>query len=155
MDAIEHRSVEEIRTKISSTALLLISVFMLGCAQSGRPGPAPALGGTTWQLVRFQGSDDNEVAPERRDLYTIAFGAGGSLNVRFDCNRGRGTWKSPEASQLEFGPLALTRAMCPSQSLHDLMVRQWPFVRSYLVRQGHLFISLQADGGTFEFEPAP
>jgi para-nitrobenzyl esterase len=105
--------------------------------------------------VRFQGSDDNEVAPKRRDLYTIAFGAGGSLNVRFDCNRGRGTWKSPEASQLEFGPLALTRAMCPSQSLHDLMVRQWPFVRSYLVRQGHLFISLQADGGTFEFEPAP
>jgi len=141
--------------KISSTALLLIPVFMLGCAQSGRPGPAPALGGTTWQLVRFQGSDDNEVAPKRRDLYTIAFGAGGSLNVRFDCNRGRGTWKSPEASQLEFGPLALTRAMCPSQSLHDLMVRQWPFVRSYLVRQGHLFISLQADGGTFEFEPAP
>jgi hypothetical protein len=31
----------------------------------------------------------------------------------------------------EFGPLALTRAMCPMGSLHDELVRQWPKVRSY------------------------
>jgi hypothetical protein len=28
------------------------------------------------------------------------------------CNRGRGTWKSAGPNQLQFGPLALTRAMC-------------------------------------------
>jgi para-nitrobenzyl esterase len=40
-------------------------------------------------------------------------------------------------------------------SLHDELVRQWPNVRSYLLKDGRLFLSLMADGGTIEFEPAP
>jgi heat shock protein HslJ len=55
--------------------------------------------------------------------------------------------------QLEFGPLASTRAMCPPGSLHDQMAKQWSAIRSYLVRDGHLFLSLMADGGIYEFEP--
>jgi para-nitrobenzyl esterase len=66
---------------------------------------------------------------------------------------GRGTWKSPGPNQLEFGPLALTRAMCPPGSLHDRIVKQWPFVRSYIIKDGRLFLSLMADGGIYEFEP--
>ena len=42
---------------------------------------------------------------------------------------------------LEFGPLALTRAMCPVGSLHDELVRQWPYVRSYR-RQGWTTLSV-------------
>jgi para-nitrobenzyl esterase len=56
--------------------------------------------------------------------------------------------------QIEFGPLALTRAMCPPGSLHDQWVKQWPYIRSYVVKDGHLFLSLMADGGIYEFEPA-
>jgi len=26
-------------------------------------------------------------------------------------------------------------------------------VRSYMIKDGHLFLSLMADGGTYEFEP--
>jgi para-nitrobenzyl esterase len=47
----------------------------------------------------------------------------------------------------------LTRARCPEGSLHDQLVKQWGFVRSYVVRDGHLFLSLMADGGIYEFEP--
>ena len=111
--------------------------------------------GTAWQFVRFQGGDGAILTPDERAKYTIAFADNGGLNVRFDCNRGRGTWKSPGPDQIEFGPLALTRVMCPSGSLHDHMVKQWPFVRSYIIKSGHLFVSLMADGGTFEFEPLP
>jgi para-nitrobenzyl esterase len=32
-------------------------------------------------------------------------------------------------------------------------VKQWGFIRSYVVRDGHLFLSLMADGGIYEFEP--
>ena len=64
-----------------------------------------------------------------------------------------GTWKSSGPPELELGPLALTRAMCPSGSLHDQIVKQWPYVRSYVMRDGHLFISLMADGGIYEFAP--
>jgi len=49
--------------------------------------------------------------------------------------------------------LALTRAMCPPGSRHDQVVKQWPYLRSYVMRHGHLFLSLMADGGTYEFEP--
>lgn len=86
--------------------------------------------------MRFKGSDD------------------GSLTARIDCNRGRGTWKSAAPGQVELGPLALTRAMCPPGSLHDRIVRHLPIVRSYVVRDGRLFLSLMADGGIYEFEPS-
>jgi para-nitrobenzyl esterase len=74
--------------------------------------------------------------------------------ARVDCNRGRGTWESSGAGQLTLGPLALTRAMCPSGSLHDQIVRQWSYIRSYVLKDGHLFLALMADGGIYEFEPS-
>ena len=83
----------------------------------------------------------------------IVFNADGSVAVRVDCNRGRGSWKSAGPSQLEFGPLALTRAMCPPGSLHDRIVKDWEYVRSYLVKDGRLFLSLMADGGIYQYEP--
>jgi len=114
---------------------------------------APGLEGTSWQLVKFQGGDETILTPDDRSKYTIEFGDGGQLTARVDCNRGRGTWKSSGPNHLEFGPLALTRAQCPPGSLHDHIVKQWPYVRSYVVRDGHLFLSLMADGGIYEFEP--
>lgn len=125
-----------------------------GQPSAAAPAPAPELAGTSWQLVRFQGSDDATLTPDDRAKYTIAFAPGGQLSVRVDCNRGRGTWKSSGANRIELGPLALTRAMCPPGSLHDHIVRQWGNIRSYVLRDGHLFLALMADGGTYELEPA-
>jgi para-nitrobenzyl esterase len=51
--------------------------------------------------------------------------------------------------------MAITRAMCPPGSLHDRIVKQLPYIRSYVIKDGHLFLSLMADGGIYEFEPAP
>jgi heat shock protein HslJ len=115
--------------------------------------PAQSLGGTSWQLVKFQGSDDTTLTPDDGAQYTIAFDADGTLVARVDCNRGRGTWRSSGPSQLELGPLALTRAACPPESLHDRIVKHWPYVRSYILKDGHLFLSLMADGGIYEFAP--
>jgi heat shock protein HslJ len=113
------------------------------------------LAGTSWQLVRFQGSDDKTLTPDDRAKYTIAFGTDGSVSARIDCNRGHGTWISAGPSHLQLGPLALTRAMCPPGSLHDRLVKDWSYVRSYVLKNGHLFLSLMADGGIYEFEPLP
>ena len=44
-------------------------------------------------------------------------------------------------------------AICPPGSLHDRMVKDWEFVRSYTIKDGHLFLALMADGGIYEFEP--
>jgi heat shock protein HslJ len=122
-----------------------------GSAGASAPG---GLAGTSWQLVRFEGGDDAVLAPDDRAKYTLDFGADGRLAARIDCNRGRGTWTSKGSSGLELGPLALTRAQCATGSLHDRIVRQWSNITSYVIRDGHLFLALMADGGIYEFEPA-
>jgi para-nitrobenzyl esterase len=117
------------------------------------PAGSASLQGTLWQLVTFQGGDGTTLTPDDRTKYTLDFGTGGRLTARIDCNRGAGTWKTTGSGQLELGPLALTRAKCPEGSLHDQIVKQWPYIRSFLIKDGHLFLALMADGGTYEFEP--
>ena len=117
--------------------------------------PSPSLSGTSWQLVRIQSMDDKVATPTDRSKYTMTFGADGRVNMQVDCNRGSGTWTSADSSQLVFGPMAMTRAMCPPGSLHDRIVKDMPYVRSYVIKDGHLFLSLMADGGIYEFEPMP
>ena len=111
------------------------------------------LDGTSWQLVKFRGGDDMVLTPEERPKYTLTFNKDGSVSARIDCNRGRGTWKSTRPGEVEFGPLALTRAMCAPGSLHDRMVKHLPYVRSYVIKDRNLYLSLMADGGIYEFEP--
>ncbi|HEX9184261.1 MAG TPA: META domain-containing protein [Burkholderiales bacterium] len=130
-------------------ALLLASA----CAGTPPQASPPGLAGTSWQFVRFQGGDDRAVVPDERAKYTVAFGADGGVSVRFDCNRGRGSWTSERPGQIQFGPMALTRAMCQPGSLHDQFLKHWPYVRSYVLKGGHLYLSLMADGGIYEFEP--
>ena len=132
---------------------LVMLVLVTGCAQHARPVPIDGLTSTAWHLVRFQGGDGTVLAPDDKAKYTLAFAADGGLSARIDCNRGRGTWKSAGPNQLELGPMALTRAMCPPGSLHDRIVKHLPFVRSYVIKDGRLFLSLMADGGIYEFEP--
>jgi para-nitrobenzyl esterase len=136
----------------SAAAAILLTAVLAACASA----PArPTLDGTAWRLVKFRGGDDTVLVPDDRAKYTIAFGAEGRVAVRFDCNRGSGGWSSPGPHQLRFGPMAMTRAMCPPGSLHDRMVTHWSYVRSYVVKEGHLVLSLMADGGIYEFEPLP
>ena len=51
----------------------------------------PNLSGTSWQLVKFQGSDDKTLTPDDKTKYTVQFSTDGVLSARIDCNRGRGT----------------------------------------------------------------
>jgi heat shock protein HslJ len=140
------------RLELDNESGTRLAVFVAG--SQGTTGSAhDLLDGTSWQLVRFQGGDGSVVTPDDRAKYTVAFEAKGSVAARVDCNRGRGTWKSSGASQMQFGPLALTRAKCPPGSLHDQIVKQWGNIRSYVLKDGHLFLSLMADGGIYEFEP--
>lgn len=127
-----------------------LAVFTAG-APASVPSPSE-LAGTSWQLVKFQGSDDTTLTPDRDAKYSIEFGADGRLIARVDCNRGRGTWKSSGSTHVEFGRLALTRAQCPPGSLHDQIVKQWTYIRSYVLKGRQLFLALMADGGIYEFE---
>jgi heat shock protein HslJ len=142
---------------IASDGPIVRPVSTAPTAPQTRSGPPAesSLEGTSWKLVKFQGGDGATLTPDDGSKYTIAFAAGGRLSARVDCNRGAGAWKSNGPNQIALGPLALTRAACPAGSLHDQIVRQWGNIRSYVIRDGHLFLALIADGGIYELEPGP
>ena len=111
--------------------------------------PSSDLAGSSWQLVRFEAADGTILTPDDPAKYTVAFqsGGGGAVNVRIDCNRGHGTWQSSGPYQLAFAPLALTRSVCsPAAPLNDRLAGDWQYVRSYVIKDGHLFTSLVPDG---------
>ncbi len=113
------------------------------------------LTGSAWQLVNFQGGDDTIEKPDDPAKFTVTFAANNNLAVRFDCNRGNGSWAYTPPNGLTLGPLVMTRAMCPSSAILTRITRQWESVRSWVVKEGHLYLSLMADAGIFEFEPMP
>jgi para-nitrobenzyl esterase len=138
-------------TVLMSSILVFMTLAPAAFGQPPSPAAVAALGGTQWQLVVFRGGDGEVVKPDDGLKYTLAFDASGQVAARIDCNRGRGAWMSTGPGHIEFGPLALTRALCPADSLHDRIVRQWNSVRSYSIKDGHLFLGLIADGGVYEF----
>ena len=140
-------------TVLMSSIVVFTALAPAAFGQPPSQAAVAALGGTQWQLVVFRGGDGEVVKPDDGLKYTLAFDASGQVAARIDCNRGRGTWMSKGSGNIEFGPLALTRALCPPESLHDRIVRQWGSVRTYLIKAGHLFLGLVADGGVYEFAP--
>jgi len=129
----------------------LLGAALAATAWGQAPASATDLEGTAWELVKIEGTDAKIHVPTERGHYLLAFTPHGELSARIDCNRGSGTWSSPEAGQLVLGPLASTRAQCPPGSLYDEIIAHWTEVRSYAIREGHLFLT--GGGGVYEYAP--
>lgn len=141
LPTLSHSSSEQ-RTIVPSTAPVASAVIA-----------DPTLAGTAWQLVEITSMNDRVDTPDDRSLYTVEFKADGSLQIRADCNRGVGSWTSASPGQLQFSHIAATQALCPPHSLHDRYMAEFPWVRSYVIKDGHLFLATMADGSIIEFEP--
>ncbi|HSC29279.1 MAG TPA: MliC family protein [Vicinamibacterales bacterium] len=124
----------------------------LTCRPKSAPAARPPLGGTSWVLVQFQSMDDTMLKPEADARYSLTFDDDGRLQVQADCNRGQGTWHSPDNVSLELGSVSLTRAQCRPSPLQNRFVRDLGFVRSYVVKEGQLHLGLMADGGIYSFD---
>ena len=135
-----------IRALLALTALAIASATANAQNQSG-------LAGTSWKLVKLQGGDEVTTVPDDGAKYTITFNSNGRVSARVDCNRGGSTWKSTRPNELQFGSWSMTRAKCPAGSLYDRIVREGAAVRTYEIKNGHLFLSGMAAGGYYELEP--
>ncbi|MCP5204957.1 MAG: META domain-containing protein [Pseudomonadales bacterium] len=121
------------------------------------PGNASAseLEGTGWRLLNITSMDDTIDVPDDPSKYTLEFAAENRAAMVADCNRGAGTWSSDSPPQLTFGPIAATRALCLPPSLSEKYLAQFEWVRSFMIKGGHLFLATMADGSIIEFEPLP
>jgi heat shock protein HslJ len=137
-----------LRVLLTLTAIASASATAVAQNQSG-------LAGTSWKLVKLQGADEVTTVPDDGAKYTITFNSNGRVSARVDCNRGGSTWKSTRPNELQFGSWSMTRAKCPAGSLYDRIVREGAAVRTYDIKNGHLFLSGMAAGGYYELEPLP
>lgn len=136
--------------------LAALAATVAGC--STIPELSAPLSGSTWRLVEIQSSDDAQgtTQPGNRDRYTIEFNADGSAYLQLDCNRGRTGWEASRtgvsSGTLTFKPVASTRALCQDNGLSERLGQQLEYVRSYVIRDGQLNMSLLADGGILVWE---
>lgn len=138
----------------STISRILGVVCVLGVATcTGQVDPTGLAG--TWRLVEFQSSDDaiGVVRPDSGAIYTMTLEQDGKVSMQLNCNRAGGTWTATPTNAdngtFGFGPLAMTRAFCPPPSLDTQIARHAQYIRSYVVRDGRLHLSLMADGGIY------
>lgn len=118
------------------------------------PAVQPPLAGTSWQLVSIASMDDAQGTTEVPDpsTFTVSLQADGTATFQIDCNRGNGSWSAtpsddPASGAIEFGPIAVTRMMCPQPSLDQRVSTALGDVRGYLIKDRQLHMSLMADAG--------
>ena len=143
------------KTYLIRVMLMIASVTIVSTSINSLASPqnSSELAGTSWKLIRLQAADETTLVPGDGSRYTITFGSDGRVSARVDCNRGSSTWKSSRANELQFGSWSMTRAKCSAGSLHDRIVREGAAVRSYYIKDGHLFLGGMAAGGSYELEP--
>ena len=132
--------------------LVLLSVAIMSDSGAQKSNP---LSGTSWQLVKFQAPDERIFTPDDKSKYTITFGSNGRITARVDCNRASSTWRVNAKGELQFGSWSRTTVKCGPGSLHDQIVNEGANVRTFEIKNGHLFLSGMAEGGYYELEPAP
>lgn len=118
----------------------------------------PPITATKWTLVGFQSSDDaiGTIVPPQPERYTVSFEEGGRFAAQLDCNRAMGTWQvtsqSPTGGSLEINGGAMTRAMCGPGAMDTRIAADFSRIRTYTLRDGKLYLALEADAGIYEFK---
>jgi len=133
--------------------LLAAAIFFAAFAPAASAAATSELAGKSWRLVKIMSMDNRVYEPDDTSKYTLVLGVDGTVAMLADCNRGTGTWTSASASQLRFGPIAATKALCPPGSLSERYLAQFQWVRSYVMEDGHLYLATMADGSIIAFEP--
>jgi heat shock protein HslJ len=105
---------------------------------------------TTW---RWQGTllpNGSSIVPDTPANYALDFQPGGRVTVRADCNRGSGSYLL-NGAQLTFGPLALTKMMCPPGSRDREFLAALATTASQSFEGDDLVLKLAGNGGTMRF----
>jgi para-nitrobenzyl esterase len=148
------------RMKIAAVAVgTAAALATAGCGPARTLDP---LAGTSWELVSIESMAPDEQPSTTIDdpgKYTVSFGGDGRAVFTVDCNRGNSSWQAdaaaPDSGSLTLGPIALTRMFCPQPSADAEVAAALGRVRSFLLSDGQLHLSLEADSGIMHWRPAP
>ncbi len=146
-------------------AALALALAACAATESGGPplpgrvdAPPPPLAAAddtlatnvVWTWAGTQMKDGTRIVPDAPERYSLDFQPGGRVNVRADCNRGGGSYRLDEGA-LSFGPIALTKMMCPPGSRDADFLKQLAAVAGQSSRGAELVLTLQGDAGSMRF----
>jgi heat shock protein HslJ len=132
----------------------IVAVALLaGCTTADGGGDRSPLVGT-WRLVELQSNDDaiGTTRPDDPSKYELTLNADGSVAMRLDCNRAFGQWQSPGPSEITFGQMGMSMALCPEGSLDTRISREMGFMRTYVLQGDRLSLNMMADGGNLVWD---
>jgi heat shock protein HslJ len=109
--------------------------------------------GITWQWIQTEYGDGSVEVAADPSRYTLYFDDTGQVAATFDCNGGGGSY-TVDGSTLTFGALVTTLMACPDGSQDAIFGKDLAEVYSYVIQDGHLFLSMKLDTGIMEFAPA-
>jgi heat shock protein HslJ len=135
--------------------ILLGLAAVAGCGGSGggtQSETLPLRTDVEWQLESFTPPSGAAVSVADPSLYTVRFGADGTLTARADCNRCAGPYRVAGAT-LTIGPLACTLVACPVPTLGDQVTQALSHVATYVQTPGELVLT--GNGGALHFRPRP
>ena len=150
--------------RLVRTATIPVLAALVACAGNAPPvlpgavnAPPPPLAvagdtlltGTVWRWTETV-VGDARIKPDAPERYTLEFDPGGMVAIRADCNRGSGSYLLT-GSALGFGPIAMTRAMCPPGSKDTEFLRELGAVQSQQFRGDTLVLSLKTGSGSMTF----
>lgn len=157
------------RRSRATIAALLASLFAAACTTpepapvSRWPVETPAAGaqtllGTEWQLVAFESSKDSlgTIRPGADEVWTLHLDPDGSAAMQLACNRGFGSWTSPDArasrGELRIKAVGSSMAACPPGAIARLP-GDFEHIRSFVIQDGRLHLNLMMDGGNYVWTP--
>jgi heat shock protein HslJ len=109
-----------------------------------------AITGVEWHWQSAQSQDGTTVTVPNPENYTLLLNDDGTLNLRADCNRGGGTY-TLSGDQITITLGALTRAMCPPESLSQDYLAHLGAVTTLELVDESLVLSPGAAGETLTF----
>jgi heat shock protein HslJ len=105
---------------------------------------------TVWTWQGTQLADGRRIVPDAPERYALDFQPGGQVRVRADCNRGSASYLLND-TELSFGPIALTKMMCPPGSRDAEFLAELARVTRQRFSGNQLELVLRDGAGTMRF----
>jgi len=137
--------------------LIASGIFLIGCAtissntQSEQNYDPQTILDKQWQWESTI-TPVEQITVGTPENYTILLKSDNKVQVRFDCNRGGGSFEI-SLGKLSFGPMMSTRAACPPGSLDFRFAKDLQRIVSFFTRNNNLYLGLPYDSGTMKFSP--
>jgi heat shock protein HslJ len=136
---------------------IISGIFLIGCAaissnnQSEQNYDHQTILDKQWQWESTI-TPVEKITVDKPKNYTILLKTDSKVQVRFDCNRGGGSFDI-SFGKLSFGPMMSTRAACPPGSLDFRFAKDLQRVVSFFTKDNNLYLELPYDSGTMKFCP--